>query len=178
MWSTVNSVSPLSPGGEVLTKPYWNMAFSGSSVCGVLSQSLAPSQNTHTHKSIQHTTRSLLTHMPCGPALCLLLRAFTAPRPLALCKAALGRSEFVWMSSCVGASAYVPICAEGHELMFVNRTILHLSGCVFFQSLHLHVLSLRSMCVFVCVIKRSEWGHRLSLQRLPAQGLLEYKQPL
>lgn len=33
------------------------------------------------------------------------------------------------------------------------------------------------LCVCLCN-ERNEWGHRLWLQRLPAQGLLEYKQPL
>lgn len=57
------------------------------------------------------------------------------------------------VSWCVGASVYKPICAKGHVLMFVNRTILHLSGCLFFPlwSIHRYVLSVRSMSVFVCI---------------------------
>lgn len=92
----------------------------------------------HTHRSIQDTTHDPLAHMPCGPALCLLLHAFKVPRPLALCKAGLGHSELVYPYAFFGVSAHQRTL-KGMKILL--QKITHLGGRIFFfQSAHLFAL--------------------------------------
>lgn len=93
--------------------------------------------HTHTHRSVRHTTHSLLNHMSRGPVL------FYCSVLLQHCENLTGHSL------CISALEYVPICAERHELMFVNRTILLFF--FFFKSASVHLPAGVCACFCVCV---------------------------
>lgn len=145
------TVCPLwAPGGEVLTKTilkeglFWKRH--------VWSAVTKPSSFTITHTDLlgtQLTAYSLTRHVGQHCVYCSAL--FRTPRPLVLGKKWCG-ALLVCVCVCahgprwVSVSGCVPSCAERHELMFANRTILPLG---FF--IQLYASALRSMSVFVCV---------------------------
>lgn len=70
-------------------------------------------KNTHAHTKIcqAHNSQPSQSHVMWTGTV-LLLRAFRMPRPLQHCENLIGHSQCI------------RICAERHDLMFVNRTIL------------------------------------------------------
>lgn len=108
----------------------------------------------HTHRSIQDTTHDPLAHMPCGPALCLLLHAFKVPRPLALCKAGLGHSELVYPYAFFGVSAHQRTL-KGMKIRL--QKITHLGGRLFFSKVLTSLLS-DGNTVCSCILGREIKG--------------------
>lgn len=140
----------------VLCEPWWqgpyktilkHGLFWKLSVCSAVTK---PSSftNTQTHRSIQDTTHGPLAHMPCGPALCLLLHAFKVPRPLALCKAALGHSELVYAYAFFGVSVHQRTLKD---MKICLQKITHLGGRLFFFRVLTSLLSAGST-VCSCIL--------------------------
>lgn len=113
-----NSVSSVSPGGKVLTKPYWNTAFSGSSVCAALWQRPAPSQ-THTQIHSEHNSRPTRSHAVWA-GIVFVAPCFQSTKAISIVQSWTG-AQWACVSIrvfwCVGPSAY----AEGHENTFAKN---------------------------------------------------------